>query len=257
MKSYKVVIIGAGNVAHHLIRSITSSGNKLLQIYNRTLSNVSASSSTDITGTINSISSDGDIYIVCVKDMAIADIASKLRLGDKLVVHTSGNRSMNLLKDCSTNYGVFYPIQSFTKNIPINFKKVPLVIEANNDKAQEILVDFSRTISNQVILMNETDRKKLNIAGVFVNNFTNYIYSLTYDYLKKENIDFDILLPLIQNTVDKLQLGIPRDMQTGPAVRGDVDTIQSHLELLEHHPFLKTIYQDVSHSIMDYYRDDK
>jgi hypothetical protein len=161
---------------------------------------------------------------------------------------------MNLLNECSENYGVFYPIQSFTRNIPINFKKTPLVIEANNETAQEMLVDFSRSISQQVILMNETDRQKLNVAGVFVNNFTNYIYSLTHDYLKKENIDFNILQPLIQNTVDKLLLGNPSEMQTGPAVRGDQETINSHLELLAQYPQLKGIYQDVSNSILEYYK---
>jgi predicted short-subunit dehydrogenase-like oxidoreductase (DUF2520 family) len=254
MKSYRVVIIGAGNVAYHLVRSVTSSGNRLIQIYNRTLSNISSTSNSNITGTLNSISQDGDIYIICVKDIAIEEVAAKLRLGDKLVVHTSGNRSMNLLNECSENYGVFYPIQSFTRNIPINFKKIPLVIEANNETAQEMLVDFSRSISQQVILMNETDRQKLNVAGVFVNNFTNYIYSLTHDYLKKENIDFNILQPLIQNTVDKLLLGNPSEMQTGPAVRGDQETINSHLELLAQYPQLKGIYQDVSNSILEYYK---
>lgn len=254
MNSYRVVIIGAGNVAYHLIRSITSSGNKLVQIFNRTLSHVQAVSQTNITGNIHALTPDADIYIICVKDIAIADIASQIDLGDKLIVHTSGNRSMDLLKNCSTNYGVFYPIQSFTKNIPINFKQIPLVIEANNHEAQEMLVNFSRTISNHVILMNEEDRQKLNIAGVFVNNFTNYIYSLAYDYLKNENIDFTILQPLIQNTVDKLQLGNPREMQTGPAVRNDKDTIASHLSLLEKYPQLRDIYQEVSDSIINYYK---
>lgn len=254
MKSYKVVIIGAGNVAHHLVRSVTSSGNKLIQIYNRTLSHItSTSSSTNVTGALNSISRDADIYIICVKDTAISEVADKLRLENKLVVHTSGNRSMHLLDNCSSNIGVFYPIQSFTKEIPIQFKKIPLVIEANNDEAQEILVDFARSISKQVILMNEIDRQKLNIAGVFVNNFTNYIYSIAYDYLQKENIDFTILQPLIQNTVDKLELGIPKDMQTGPAVRGDKETIANHIELLKDHPFLQKVYQDVTDSISRYY----
>jgi predicted short-subunit dehydrogenase-like oxidoreductase (DUF2520 family) len=255
MKSYKVVIIGAGNVAHHLVRSITSSGNKLIQIYNRTLSHISpTSTSTNVTETINSISRDADIYIICVKDTAISEIANKLKLENKLVVHTSGNRSMHLLDNCSTNIGVFYPIQSFTKNIPIQFRKIPIVIEANNDEAQGILVDFARSISEQVILMNEIDRQKLNIAGVFVNNFTNYIYSMAYDYLKKENIDFTILQPLIQNTVDKLELGIPKEMQTGPAVRGDKETIESHMNLLSTHPFLQKIYLDVSEGIVKYYQ---
>ena len=254
MKSYKVVIIGAGNVAYHLIRSITSSGNKLIQICNRTLGNIQPMSQTNITGNLNTISQDGDIYIICVKDIAIEDIASKINLGNKLIVHTSGNRSMDLLKGSSSNFGVFYPIQSFTKNIPINFKKIPLIIEANNDEAQEKLVDFSRTISGQVILMNEENRQKLNIAGVFVNNFTNYIYTLAHDYLKSEGIDFSLVQPLIQNTVDKLTLGNPQDMQTGPAVRNDSETIQAHLALLENYPQLKEIYQEVTQSIIHYHK---
>lgn len=254
MKSYRVVIIGAGNVAYHLIRSVTSSGNKLVQICNRTLGNIQNVSQTNITGNLNAITNDADIYIICVKDIAIAEIASKINLGNKLIVHTSGNRSMDLLKGSSSNYGVFYPIQSFTKNIPINFKKIPLIIEANNDQAQEMLVDFARTISEQVILMNEENRQKLNVAGVFVNNFTNYIYSLAFDYLKNENMDFNILQPLIKNTVDKLSLGNPKDMQTGPAVRNDQETIQAHLALLDDYPQLKDIYKEVTQSIIHYHK---
>lgn len=255
MESKKVVIIGGGNVSYHLIRSITSSGHKLVQIYNRTLSNLSTySSSVNITGQINSVSLNADIYIICVKDTAIADIARGLRLKDKLVVHTSGNRSMDLLKDCSSKYGVFYPIQSFTKNIPINFKKVPIVIEANTAEVCNELDAFSRTISNHVVKLNETDRMKLNAAGVFVNNFTNHLYTLMQDYLNKENIDFSILQPLIQNTVDKLDLGSPAEMQTGPAIRGDDETIESHLALLEDYPDLKEIYERVTEKIRKHYK---
>jgi predicted short-subunit dehydrogenase-like oxidoreductase (DUF2520 family) len=255
MEVKKVVIIGGGNVSYHLIRSITSSGHKLVQIYNRTLSNLSDySSRIDITGQINSISQDADVYIICVKDTAISDLAKGLRLKDKLVVHTSGNRSMDLLKECSSRYGVFYPIQSFTKNIPINFKKVPIVIEANTAEVCNELDAFSRTISNHVVKLNETDRMKLNAAGVFVNNFTNHLYTLMQDYLNKENIDFSILQPLIQNTVDKLDLGSPAEMQTGPAIRGDDETIESHLALLEDYPDLKEIYERVTEKIRKHYK---
>jgi predicted short-subunit dehydrogenase-like oxidoreductase (DUF2520 family) len=255
MESKKVVIIGGGNVAYHLIRSITSSGHKLVQIYNRTLSHLSDfSGNTNITGKINNITIDADIYIICVKDTAIPEVAKGLVLKDKLVVHTSGNRSLNLLETCSTKYGVFYPIQSFTKNIPINFKKVPIIIEANNEEVCNELEAFSRTISNHVVRMGETDRKKLNIAGVFVNNFTNHIYTMMYDYLGKEDIDFSILQPLIQNTVDKLDLGPPSEMQTGPAMRNDQVTIKNHLELLKNRPHLKEIYERVTERIIAYYK---
>ncbi len=255
MEAKKVVIIGGGNVAYHLIRSITASGHKLVQIYNRTLSNISNySRDTSIIAKINSITPDADIYIICVKDTAIVEVTQNLNLGSKLVVHTSGNRSLELLKDVSPNHGVFYPIQSFTKNIPINFKKVPLIIEASNTDALDKLEKFSRTISHLVVPMNENDRQKLNVAGVFVNNFTNYIYTLAADYLEKENIDFSILQPLIQNTVDKLDLGKPADMQTGPAMRNDKVTIESHKDLLTSYPELQAIYATVTDHILKYYR---
>lgn len=256
MKSFKIVIIGGGNVAYHLIKSITFSGHKLLQIYNRTLNNINQYNSTNITGNIGDISLDGDIYIVCVKDTAIEKVVKNLKLNDKLIVHTSGNLSMDILKDCSENYGVFYPIQSFTKNIPIDFKKIPLIIEANNPKSIHILETFSKTISKTVIEMNELDRQKLNIAGVFVNNFTNHLYTITQEYLKKQHIDFNILLPLIQNTVDKLSLGNPFEMQTGPAVRNDKVTIKNHLEILKDDDVMEDIYKTVTKRIQKYYKID-
>lgn len=256
MESQKVVIIGGGNVAYHLIRSITSSGHKLVQIYNRTLSHIKGyETSASMTEDIQTIRLDADIYIICVKDTAIHEVASGLRLSNQLILHTSGNRSMDLLKDTSTQYGVFYPIQSFTKNIPINFKKVPIIIEANNDEAFQKLEPFARSISNHVVRLNEEDRKKLNIAGVFVNNFTNHLYTMMYDYLSAQDIDFSILQPLIQNTVDKLDLGKPSEMQTGPAIRNDGETIENHLRLLENYPDLKEVYERVTDKIIQYYQD--
>lgn len=255
MKSYKIVIIGGGNVAYHLIKSITFSGHKLLQIYNRTLNNINQyNSNTSITGKLGDISLDGDIYIVCVKDTAISEVVKNLKLKDKLIVHTSGNMSMDLLKNCSENYGVFYPIQSFTKNIPMDFKKIPLIIEANNPFAFKMLHDFSSSISKNVIEMNELDRQKLNVAGVFANNFTNHLFAITHEYMKKQNLDFNILLPLIQNTVDKLTLGNPYEMQTGPAVRNDKTTIKNHLEILKDDEVMSDIYKTVSKRIQKYHK---
>jgi predicted short-subunit dehydrogenase-like oxidoreductase (DUF2520 family) len=254
MNSKKVVIIGGGNVAYHLIRSITSSGHKLVQVYNRTPSKiVNASSGVNLVNQVHGITLEADIYIICVKDTAIAEVAISLRLKDKLVVHTSGNRSMDLLSEVSSRIGVFYPIQSFTKEIPIQFKKTPIIIEANTADALKELELFAKSISNVVERMDELSRQKLNVAGVFANNFTNHLFTLINDYLKNENIDFKILLPLIQNTVDKLSLGSPHEMQTGPAVRSDMATIQNHLEILYSNPEMKEIYQTMTHKIRSYH----
>jgi predicted short-subunit dehydrogenase-like oxidoreductase (DUF2520 family) len=253
---YKVVIIGGGNVAYHLIRNITSSGHQLVQIFNRSLQNINAfHSKTNIVGKIGELTMDADIYIVCVKDNAIEEVVSHLNLNDKLIVHTSGNRSMNLLKNCSTHFGVFYPLQSFTKNIDIKIKEVPIAIEANNDNAMDILNDFAQSISNRVVRMDEEQRKQLNIAGVFVNNFANHLYTLMSDYLAAHQIDFNLLLPLIHHTQEKLKLGNPKDMQTGPASRGDQNTIKDHLELLSGDEKLSNLYRLMTDNILSYYHN--
>jgi predicted short-subunit dehydrogenase-like oxidoreductase (DUF2520 family) len=247
----KIVIIGAGNVAFHLIKSITNSGHQLVQIYNRTIENIKESTKKiPLSDSIGGIYPNADIYIICVKDNAIEEIANQLKMNNKLVLHTSGNRTMDILQNSSSNYGIFYPIQSFTKEIPLNFKKVPIIIEANNAEALEMLKSFAESISERVIEMNLEKRQKLNIAGVFVNNFTNHLYHLMDEYLDKESIDFSILHPIIQNTVDKIKIKSPRACQTGPAIRNDQETIENQKKILEKEIELLKIYNEFTQGIM-------
>jgi predicted short-subunit dehydrogenase-like oxidoreductase (DUF2520 family) len=246
----KIVIIGAGNVAFHLIKSITNSGHQLVQIYNRTIENIKESTKKiPLSDSIGGIYPNADIYIICVKDNAIEEIANQLKMNNKLVLHTSGNRTMDILQNSSSNYGIFYPIQSFTKEIPLNFKKVPIIIEANNAEALEMLKSFSESISERVIEMDLEKRQKLNIAGVFVNNFTNHLYHLMDEYLEKESIDFSILHPIIQNTVDKIKIKSPRACQTGPAIRNDLETIENQKKILEKEIDLLKIYNEFTQGI--------
>ena len=246
----KIVIIGAGNVAFHLIKSITNSGHQLVQIYNRTIENINESTKKiPLSDSIGGIYPNADIYIICVKDNAIEEIANQLKMNNKLVLHTSGNRTMDILQNSSSNYGIFYPIQSFTKDIPLNFKKVPIIIEANNAEALEMLKSFAESISERVIEMDLEKRQKLNIAGVFVNNFTNHLYHLMDEYLDKESIDFSILHPIIQNTVDKIKIKSPRACQTGPAIRKDQETIENQKKILEKEIDLLKIYNEFTQGI--------
>jgi hypothetical protein len=156
---------------------------------------------------------------------------------------------MDILQNSSSNYGIFYPIQSFTKDIPLNFKKVPIIIEANNAEALEKLKSFAESISERVIEMDLEKRQKLNIAGVFVNNFTNHLYHLMDEYLEKESIDFSILHPIIQNTVDKIKIKNPRACQTGPAIRKDQETIENQKKILEKEIDLLKIYNEFTQGI--------
>lgn len=253
MKKYKIAILGGGNVAHHLIRQVTGSGHKLVQIYNRTLSTAKDSATESNASPIDNLQSltqDADIYIICVKDEAIASLASKIKLKDKLIVHTSGTSSMDLLRDSSNQFGIFYPLQSFSKNLAIDFRRIPILIETNEEKGMEALKTFANSISDTVVEMKESERVHIHIAGVFVNNFVNHLFSLSDEYLSKNNMDFNLLKPLILQTVEKLNFGKPAEMQTGPAKRNDLKTIESHLKVLESEKNLHEIYDVMTKSIL-------
>lgn len=253
MKKYRVAIIGGGNVAQHLIRQVTGAGHKLVQIYNRTLSAIDQSSDGSEalkTDNILQLTLDADIYIVCVKDAAIELLAKDISLNDKLIVHTSGTTSMHKLKGCSSQYGIFYPLQSFSKNLEVNFKEIPIIIEASNDEATTKLYSFAKSISDKVIYLNEVQRIPIHIGGVLVNNFVNHLFCLTEAYLKSQQLEFELLKPLIHQTIEKLKFGNPVEMQTGPAVRGDNATIESHLNFLQSNKELYDIYKLMTESIL-------
>jgi predicted short-subunit dehydrogenase-like oxidoreductase (DUF2520 family) len=257
MKKWRVVIIGSGNVSFHLVRSITGAGHKIVQIYNRTLSKAQLEASalkTEATDDLENIIKDADIYIICVKDDAISLLADKIDLNDKLIVHTSGTTSMHLLKSASVNYGIFYPLQSFSKNLNIDFRRIPILIESNNAFLLQELTTFANSISDIVVPMSEEDRVHIHIAGVLVNNFTNHLFNMADQYLKDHKIDFSLLKPLISQTVEKLNYGTPAEMQTGPAMRNDLKTINAHLEMLRNQTSLHDIYDMLSKDILSQYK---
>lgn len=253
MNKFKVAIIGGGNVAQHLIKQVTGAGHKLVQIYNRTLSSISQTDTgleAEKTNNIHELTQDADIYIVCVKDYAIELVAKDIKLKDKLIIHTSGATSMDKLKSCSSQYGIFYPLQSFSKNLHIDFKSIPIIIEANNAEGRSKLELFSKSISDHVVYLNESQRIPIHIGGVFVNNFVNKLFSLTDTYLSTQQLSFDLLKPLILQTIEKLNYGSPSEMQTGPAMRGDKETIQMHINKLENNKEMQEIYKIMTDSIL-------
>lgn len=247
-----IVLIGAGNVATHLGLALTASGHKIVQVYSRTeetarqlADKLSATFTTDI----NSISGDADIYIIAVKDEAIEDIANQINVSGKLIVHTSGSISMDVLKNASENYGVLYPLQTFSKNTEINFKTVPICIEANTELNENSLLSLARDISDNVHLINSQQRKLLHLAAVFACNFSNHMYSIAGDILKKENLAFDMLKPLIMETARKIENNSPGDVQTGPAIREDQEIMDEHLEYLSGSSTYRELYKLISNSI--------
>lgn len=251
----RVVIIGSGNVATVLGKKIYLAGHDIIQVVSRSTENANTLASllnSNASSNILEISNYADIYLVAVSDTAIEHLASKLRLGDKLLVHTAGAVKKEVLKESTTNFGVLYPLQSLRKDIA-KIPDIPVVVDANSTKAEEALFEFARDWAAGVFKCNDEQRLKLHLAAVVASNFTNYLYTLAEDFCKTEALQFEMLFPMIKEIAQRLEFASPRILQTGPAVRGDHETIRKHIELLEDHPSLKKIYSSMTESIISYY----
>ncbi|MBI9041406.1 DUF2520 domain-containing protein [Lutibacter sp.] len=228
----KVVLLGAGNLGYHLTQKMLNSTSiKLVQVYNRSITKIEyLKDKVSITNNINGII-PADIYILCVSDNAISEISSHLNFPTKLVVHTSGATSINDLKSNSTKGVIYFP-QTFSKEKNVNFTNIPICIEASTSHDLEILKNFSKEISNNVYLINSEQRKVVHLAAVFVNNFVNHLYFNAEQICTKNNVPFEILHPIILETVQKINKISPFDAQTGPAKRQDTKTLNTHKAML-------------------------
>jgi predicted short-subunit dehydrogenase-like oxidoreductase (DUF2520 family) len=251
----KVVIIGSGNVASVLGRLIKKAGHDILQVLSKDAENAGSLATAlgaSFTNDKEKINKEADIYLVAVTDRALNEIDQSCNFGDKLVVHTAGAVPMDILKNSAVNYGVIYPLQSLRKENPDMQLDIPLLIDGSTPEVVSVIEKFALTISSTVTLTTDAQRLKLHVAAVFVSNFTNHLYMLAADYCSKEGLDFKILLPLIEETALRLKHHLPADMQTGPAARKDITTLDKHLRELSVHPVLRNIYLKMSDSIMNY-----
>jgi len=246
----RITIIGSGNVATHLAAALKNAGHKIVQVYSPSYQNaallayhVGAEAVNDLRA-INAV--DAELFVISVKDDAIAGINQELSEYGKLVVHTSG--ATPLLAGNKT--GVFYPLQTFSKTKELNFSQVPMCIEGSNEQMTQTLEQLAHTISKNVYRVNSDQRKILHLAAVFACNFPNALYAVAQSLLAEHQLDFNLLGPLILETAEKVQESLPALVQTGPAVRRDEKTMQNHLELLNHQPELQAIYRMLSQQII-------
>ena len=228
----KVVIIGHGNVASHLATAFDRSRNiEMLQVNSRQLENVP----------------NADVTIIAVSDDAISNVSNQLKNRKGLIVHTSGTVAMDVIHQ--QQKGVFYPLQSFTKGAVIDFSKVPFCLEATNNEDLETLEIVAKSIGEKSYQITSDQRKKLHLAAVFVNNFTNHMYQIGQDICDEHQVPFEILHPLIEETAKKITAISPKEAQTGPAKRNDTQTIESHLENLNLQQ--QKIYRIITKSIQE------
>ncbi|WP_298136876.1 Rossmann-like and DUF2520 domain-containing protein [Flavobacterium sp.] len=245
-----ISIIGSGNVAQHLIKTILKSEQlELVQVFARNQESISHLVSKDkITSEITTLK-EVDLYIISVSDDAISSVSKSLLFSDKLVAHTSGSVAMEELSNHNRK-AVLYPLQTLSKKKEINFKEVPLCLEAENEWDLKLLKQVANTISDNVFEVNSEQRKSLHVSAVFVSNFVNHLYKIGSDICTEHNVPFEILKPLILETAQKVQIMEPNEAQTGPAKRNDTSTINKHLAILTDEN-QREIYKILTKSIID------
>lgn len=243
-----VVILGAGNVAHHLYNAFISSENVTVsQWYNRNIERISDySTSVNITDDITQLV-EADIYIIAVSDDAISGLSQQLPFENRLVVHTSGSVSAYDI-DQKNRRGVFYPLQTFSKSSAVDFAQVPICLETLVRKDYALLKKLAISITKITKRVNSDQRAALHLAAVFVNNFTNQLYRVAHEITESQGAEFDLLKPLILETATKVQTLSPFKAQTGPAKRNDKKTIKNHLKLLDNEQH-KELYKLLTASI--------
>jgi predicted short-subunit dehydrogenase-like oxidoreductase (DUF2520 family) len=247
----EIVIIGTGNTAAVLGRKLKAAGHNIVQIFGRNAkaaSDLAYELDTESTNYWSVVNREADIYILAVSDIAIQEVLKELKLPGKTIVHTAASVSKDVLQE-APHYGVFYPLQSLKKETSY-LPDIPIVIDASDEKTLHDLEQLATSISQKVMKANDASRLKLHLAAVFCNNFVNHLYALTEAYCKSEGLDFNLLFPLIKETALRIEHLSPSAVQTGPAIRHDLNTIEKHKSLLKDYPELREFYDLFTESIM-------
>ena len=254
--SDKIVVIGAGNVAHHLVPALLKAGHEVCQIYSRSQDSAAALSykcGLPYTTRIDDIFRDADIYIISISDDYIASMAKSLKLNkEALVIHTAGSIPMSVLSGASKRCGVIYPLQTFTKGRDLDFSEIPLFVEGSNSEVLKKIKSLANSISGVVTELPSDKRKAMHLAAVWACNFANHMYAVGGKILAENGLDFSLLRPLIAETADKAMMMLPMDAQTGPAKRKDKGVLSMHRELMKGKHTRLSLYNAISDSIAEY-----
>ncbi len=249
----RICLIGAGKLATQLGLALSEKGHQIVQVWSRTLksaADLASKLNCDFTSEISSIYYNTDIYIISVSDKAIDSVLVQRNWGNTMVVHTAGSTPMSILASRCTNFGVFYPFQTFTIEKKVDFNQIPVCIEANTPQNLELLRNLAQSISQNVRFIDSDQRQQIHLAAVFVCNFVNHFYKIGEELLLEKGLDFEIMKPLIIETASKVINQSPESSQTGPAIRNDKSVIDKHLTMLENHPDLRNLYTMITERII-------
>ena len=253
----RIAIAGSGNIAWHLAKGLKLQGYQITGIWSRNYSNALELAGTcgsvackDVTG----LQENADMIIISVADKAIEEVARNIWKSDIVVVHTAGSVSINILKNSFENCGVFYPLQTFTKGIPVDLREVPFFLESSSFEILQSIRQVALAISNKVYEADSHQRMLLHVAAVFACNYSNLMYVLGNEILKNSNLPQEVLHALIIETARKAVTNDPLNMQTGPARRNDIITIEKHIETLATLPEYAELYKRLANMISKMYK---
>ncbi|GMQ26075.1 DUF2520 domain-containing protein [Algoriphagus sp. oki45] len=254
---FKIALIGAGNVAWQLAPALEDAGHEITEVYSRDLAKAIEVTervySAEAKDDLDFSESKAQIFILAVKDSAIPEVADAVILPEgSILVHTSGTMPLDILGYSSASFtGIFYPLQSFTKGKKIDMDDVPFLLEAKDEETLQKLKKVAKSLSPLVYTVRSKDRKAVHIAAVFASNFSNHMIRIAEEIMRRQGLDFEMLKPLIIETISKsLQMGAKK-AQTGPAVREDYETLEEHFKFLNYNEQVAEIYRLISQDIID------
>ncbi|WP_436897871.1 Rossmann-like and DUF2520 domain-containing protein [Acinetobacter gyllenbergii] len=258
----QITLIGAGRVATHLAK-VLQLQHQIVQIYSRNLQHaqtladqVNAQAIDDV----QQLDAQTDLVIIAVSDQAIHNVIDSIApyLTENLIVHTSGSTDLSILQQRHPRAGVFYPLQTFSMERDVNWTDTPLFVEAVQQQDLTLLTELANSLSQSVYQYSSTQRLTLHLAAVFACNFSNYCYDMAKQIVDAEQVDFSLLYPLILETANKATANNPKDMQTGPAMRGDQNILSMHSQLLANatnRKDMENIYACMSEAIYKRHRE--
>lgn len=259
MQKYTIALVGAGNLATHLALALHEAGHDIQAICART-----PQSAHELNQKINQkarvVEHVGrlpttQITIIATKDDAIVEVAQQIAQNPQrgVLVHTAGSVPLKVLERVGQDYGVIYPLQTFSKHRGVDFSTIPCFIEGDSDKTTQMLAELARSVTSHVQILDSTLREKLHLAAIFACNFTNHLYEIATQIAQEAEVSTSYLHPLILETAKKLQALSPYEAQTGPARRGDQAILNKHLAMLQEHPNRQDLYRTFSDSIQNLY----
>ncbi len=261
MKSATVSFIGSGNLAWHLAPALDNTDFAVREVYSKNPAHAAALVGrlyeAEVKATLDFSTSTSRIFIIATSDEAIKQIAQEIILPENaILIHTSGSQPLSLLGYAATpNIGVFYPLQTFSKENKVDYKEIPIFLESENSDTEKMLQHMAKAISKSFFKITSHERKALHVSAVFASNFTNHMLLIAQELMKENNLSFDWLKPLIAEMINKSLTMGPENAQTGPARRGDFEVLDKHVEFLKGDKQVAELYRMISQHIVDQYHE--